>query len=551
VDTDCAEGYHCDEAGATCEADGAAGDGCITDTDCAAAYHCNEATGVCAPDGAAGDGCITDTDCAAGYHCDEVAGSCEADGATGDGCVADADCAAAYHCDETAGTCEPDGDPGAECVDNSDCAEGYNCLGGTCALGGNEGDSCASEADCEPAMHCDETQGTCVPDSPEDGPCTVASDCVAGLYCVNDVCDPQAPEGTPCTADSECQDNLHCDVTCTPDVADGGACDETGDCVSGNCNNSLCCASGKTCCASPATCPGAAPSVCGSPATCQGTRTDATCVESACGTTTVDDDTACDSSVTAKSCTPYADVKCSGAADQGLPAACAATCATDAACASDHVCVASKCEPVICSVAGSAGAVGNCHLNLARGALAFKPAVQLELILQYITTDLLLDSLEVCGPLIIEWPCTVGGDECDIFAGEVPDVYCDPMTLLCSECKAYGIDDLDAKLRTGHTIETCAQPPANCLPGRFKMLFFGSESLPLTDAHLDAGFVIGQPEFVNVRFELLKNLPAGSKVTIGSSGFVASDEMAKSLPLSVQHSTAPNPDHFIATGTSL
>jgi len=243
---------------------------------------------------------------------------------------------------------------------------------------------------------------------------------------------------------------------------------------------------------------------------------------------------------------------CTGEADQAAPGACPTGCTTSDDCALNNSCsIAGNCEPILCELSGNQGEVVNCPLHLVRDDVAFLPAVQFQLTLDYDNTKVAVDSMEVCGELDAPFnlACTIGGDECDLLGD--PAVYCGPSTLTCSKCTAYAPGANDAELSGGHTVVTCEKPPANCGTGEFSMLFWGSQSEPINDAYVDAGVVTGTSEFIVVKFSLLVDVPAGTNVSIGPDDFVAADAQAQGLVLRVAHSSAPNPDHFVATGLPL
>jgi hypothetical protein len=444
------------------------------------------------------------------------------DGGTGDSCASDADCAAEYHC--TAGKCAADAGPGGACTNDAGCLDGY---------------------------HCSETTGKCAADLPLGSPCTVTDDCVEGLECLSGTCSDKLADGSPCTLDVQCGPDSHCDTVCTTDLPDGAACDEPSDCGAGNCGGGICCALGETCCLVKEDCPAPAqPPACDTPATCQGHGYAAQCAAAfVCQTVETEDDSACSAATVALTCDPYQPVKCTGAAVQ-TPPACPTSCAVAGDCVANSVCSPAKvCEPILCSLQGNQGVVVDCPLHLVRGALANPSAVQFQLTLDFDATAASVSSLEVCGELEepFNLPCTVAGNECDLLGD--PLVYCDPATLTCSKCTSYLPDDKNAKLVAGHAVVTCAQPPANCQAGKFSLLFWGAESAPINDAYLANDVVVGSSGFVTVKYTLLKNLPAASPVSVSPVDFVATDSKAKSLPLSVVHGTAPNPDHFVVTGT--
>ena len=223
-DSDCADGFHCDDATGLCTADGGDGDGCSIDADCGDGFHCNEATGLCEADGGDGDGCTVDSDCADGFHCDT--GLCVADGGDGDGCTIDADCGDGFHCNETTGLCEADGGDGDGCTVDSDCADGFHCdeATGLCVEDSGGGDGCTVDSDCADGYHCNEATGLCEADGGDGDGCTVDSDCATGYHCDTGtgLCVEDSGGGDGCTIDADCADGFHCNEATGLCEADGG-----------------------------------------------------------------------------------------------------------------------------------------------------------------------------------------------------------------------------------------------------------------------------------------------------------------------------------------
>jgi len=335
-------------------------------------------------------------------------------------------------------------------------------------------------------------------------------------------------------------------------VANGETCDEASDCTSGNCNNDICCDLGMDCCLITADCPapGELPS-CDTASTCQGTAPEASCDASFnCATVQVDDDSGCDGSVVALTCDPYADVVCDGTADQTPPAGCPTDCTLEGDCAANNTCAGGTCQPVLCTITGTQGQTVECPLNLVREQQGYDAAVQFQLSLLYTEAELTVASIETCGLLEAPFnlPCTLLGGECDLFGD--PTIYCDPTALTCAQCTDWAVDDPDAELISGHAIVTCAQPPSTCAqtPDEYPLLFWGTESQPITTAYLNAGNVTGVSNFATVKFTLDTDLPGGSIVSVGPDDFVASDDQAQGLAVTVEHSSSPNPDHYVLTG---
>ena len=415
-------------------------------------------------------------------------------------------------------------------------------------------DTCDDSAECEAGYHC--ADGTCEEDKLAGEACTADLECADGLHCneVAGICEADQPEGGSCVEDSDCEDGTHCDESsglCVADLGAGEPCDADSDCAGDSCVAGVCCDAALDCCLLPADCPAeySAAATCDTPLACQGSRLEATCVGGNCGTAAADDDSACDVTVpTGMSCEPYADAPCTGDPVQGPPV-CASSCVDDTGCSDNGKCVGAVCGHVLCTPTGNQGETAGCEFHLAREDQAFTSAVMLEFFVSYEDSELTPVSMEACGELAAPFnlPCTVVGGECNAFGD--PTVYCDTETLTCSQCNTYLVDDDSAQLATGHTIVTCAVPPANCLEDSFHMLFWGTESLPITGAYLDGGIAQGTSLFLELAFTLDVDLPSGSKVAINPDGFIATNPQAELLETQLQHFTGGgNPDHFISTG---
>ncbi len=401
---DCQPGYHCDD---TCQPDVpdglpcdeasdcvsdhcqngfccAAGDCCGQAGDCPASYRlqpaCDDAatcqghrvdptceTARCGSTAALPDdsGCtsaVTASEC--GFYvairctgaADQLAPECPAV------CTVDSECDPAAHCD---GVCLADVPDGGPCDEGSDCQAGH-CQNGFCCL---TGDCCNFPTDCPPSYSQAPTclfpttcQGTvdaasctgnvCGTEAgvANDSACTstvLARDCgpYPDLYCTGQTSQPEPQCATSCAVDSDCDANAHCDGNrCLVDVANGGACDEASDCVSGHCQNGFCCASGD-CCASAGDCSASVygqPPTCTDVAHCQGSRRSPVCSDNRCTEGPItDDDSACGGQV-ANLCGPYPAVVCTSAVSQDPPT-CASSCATDNDCDASAHCEGNRC----------------------------------------------------------------------------------------------------------------------------------------------------------------------------------------------------------------
>jgi len=413
------------------------------------------------------------------------------------------------------------------CDVDVDCEAGYHCAEGMCQENAGEGEACTADFECAGGLHCNETEG---------------------------ICEADKEAGEACVEDSDCVDSVHCNEVaglCENDKDTGEACVEDSDCIADSCIGGVCCEVGNDCCLAPEDCPAeySAEAVCDTPASCQGSRLDATCMAGICGSLLADDDSGCTpDTITSGGCEPYAGAACTGEEDQGPPD-CADSCVDDTGCADTAFCVSGQCGHVLCELTGNQGELADCVLHLARGSQAYTKAAMLQFKLAYDEAELTPDTIEVCGELAppFNLDCTPVGGECDPLGAEV---YCDPVSLKCSECEEWDVSDGTAELSSGHTVETCAQPPPNCTDGSFQLLFWGMQSLPITDAYLAAGQVQGVSEFMTLKFSLDVTI-AGAKVAVDPDGFTATDSKAKLLVATVRHGGAGNPDHFIVTEVPL
>jgi hypothetical protein len=241
---------------------------------------------------------------------------------------------------------------GAACERDAQCGSNH-CNRGLCCADGNccqVADDCPGEAGmgmaCDDTRSCQGSRGviTCeafrcvttdgVADDTACGTVMQADDCGAyrSVFC-NGEQEQRAPAcPLACRSDNECDPGAHCDGTCVANAGNGERCDGDGECMSGHCVNSVCCADGD-CCRTASDCPArfSSAAACTSSSECQGTRTDALCTNNMCGSTTVDDDSACSASILALSCDLSVDIFCNGAVVQAI-ASCGASCSSDAEC---------------------------------------------------------------------------------------------------------------------------------------------------------------------------------------------------------------------------
>ena len=263
------------------------------------------------------------------------------------------------------------------------------------------------------------------------------------------------------------------------------------------------------------------------------------------------DDSGCDPETVAIECELYSDILCTGAQIQDPPGQCPASCTTDDECSEGNVCSSSQgCEPVICGLSGNQDEVVDCALNLARETLDYDPAVGLQLVLVFdesIATPVSVQSCGLLDPPFEAVPCTLDGTTCTDFG--VPGLYCNADTLTCQQCKTIPVAETGT-LVTGHAVVTCAQPPnSNCEDNKLTLLFWGLQSMALNTAYMSGGDVVGNTEFVTVKFKLLSDQIQEVPVTVSSTDeFKTTNTNAKKLPVEVLHMSPPNPAHIMVTG---
>lgn len=209
---------------------------------------CDPATGLCGTtDNERGcndnDACTVDDGCVKG-KCSGKPKDCD----DGNPCTADS-------CDSNGGVCKHEGRSGTACDDGDACTTGDICKNGVCmvqAADCNDGNKCTDDG-CSPVLGCTHTNNSLV--------CDDGSVCTTGDKCASGICGGapiSCDDGNQCTKDS-------CDAkTGCAHVATGGACDDSdpctvGDtcnptslechgkpkCVSGDCEDASCDASGK------------------------------------------------------------------------------------------------------------------------------------------------------------------------------------------------------------------------------------------------------------------------------------------------------------------
>lgn len=179
-------------------------------------------------------------------------------------CTGDGQCPSAEYCGSTS-VCLPDQLNGMTCSGDSHCV-GSHCANGYCCAAG---DCCATVSDCgayshapicETPLTCQGTRAgglcngnTCTTQTvADDSACSngvQSQDCgiYPAVYCTGAV--NQAPPecASACAGDAGCDVEAHCDgAACLPDLDLGGSCDETSDCSSNRCSDTVCCNSDCT-----------------------------------------------------------------------------------------------------------------------------------------------------------------------------------------------------------------------------------------------------------------------------------------------------------------
>ena len=215
------------------------------------------------------------------------------------------------------------------------------------------GESCSVDGECKfghcvGKICCDSQCGPC--GTCATGSCSPLGTGAAGAPpCSPYVCGASVICPTTCAGDTQCVGTAYCaGSACVPRKDNGATCEGENQCKSNHCDNKLCCASGN-CCSAAAACPASFHSAAtctdsSSSTTCQGTRKDATCVDFACGSQVVDDDSACSGAT--RACNLYKNVVCSAATSQPV-AACATSCTGPSDCSTGNTCAGGACVPII------------------------------------------------------------------------------------------------------------------------------------------------------------------------------------------------------------
>jgi hypothetical protein len=181
--------------------------------DCAGVYRGTDAAGAT---------CMSDSDCASGL-CNQAdactVGICDALAPVGEGeaCTQDVACPKGDLCGSD-GKCDPAPGAGQACA--GFCAEGLICsvATGTCVAPVAKGGRCDQDVDsCDTGLNCDGT--TCGSDVAVGGSCTFTVDCVPYAFCDSSTskCVQKSAPGGPCQLDEDClQGSCQPGGTCSP-----------------------------------------------------------------------------------------------------------------------------------------------------------------------------------------------------------------------------------------------------------------------------------------------------------------------------------------------
>ncbi len=189
------------------------------------------------------------------------------------------------------------------------------------------------------------------PTTTADGACTSTTDCDSGLVCFEEQCTQQCSQSSDCDAgnqgcvDGVCKNLDLVECSAPADCITPNQCEisEGALCVAGECIY----APSGDCCATPSDCADSysAAATCSDTSTatnCQGTRLNATCVnELACGSETIDDDSAC-AGLEHVCPNNYKSVFCGSGSEQSAPA-CASACTFSSDCAPGYICEGISC----------------------------------------------------------------------------------------------------------------------------------------------------------------------------------------------------------------
>jgi hypothetical protein len=114
-----------------------------------------------------------------------------------------------------------------------------------------DGGRCLASLECASEDSFCGANQTCIARPGDGQPCGAAG-CATGLFCSAGTCRPQLAAGGACTSTNQCLEGLFCDTDAAPAVcaerrAIGEACTSSAACASDRCNPGLCARNGQTC----------------------------------------------------------------------------------------------------------------------------------------------------------------------------------------------------------------------------------------------------------------------------------------------------------------
>ncbi len=317
-------------------------------------------------------------------------------------------------------------------------------------------------------------------------------------------------QGNACDVDDD-NDNDPDDTDCAPlNSAIHKDAPEICDGVDNNCQNGVDedNASG-TCCATDADCADlTTPSVCLSPTTCQGNRFDATCVESICSVTSVEDDSGCTDQNIAKDCGTYSPMTCTGEAVQGPPSSCENTCLTDADCSPNHqcdsngdcvagladgapcstnsqcsngsctdgLCCTSNACRTLCTLTGNVDQEMDCSIPMT-AANGSAPASTLDMTLQWDPSTMELQGWLHCVSVSAGMGCAQKQNPNQYCNGLVQGSSCDVTMNRCANCSVQGLDQAyTAPLDSKTQLMTCGHDTNDCVAGQLRILAYEKDA---------------------------------------------------------------------------
>jgi hypothetical protein len=198
---------------------------------CADGFYCQTSrtgTAACAAVGSTGAMCASSDQCASTF-CNPNTKSCDAGGNAGDPCTMSTDCRPEMFCGS--GHCSKLLKNGSTCTGDGQCAN-TTCTMGVCGLA--NGSACSNNSNACASSYCDSTSQQCAAGKADGQACASANECASG-WCsfTSHVCQEH------CNSDMDCMAGQFCSFqqeTCLAKLANGTACEDPTNCMSGFCN---------------------------------------------------------------------------------------------------------------------------------------------------------------------------------------------------------------------------------------------------------------------------------------------------------------------------